>query len=240
MSSRNGARYKNVRGSVRNDRSLETLKMSLKQSLKDSKINNVVKRLLQGDGRVFFPSGPIPRSPALGEQIFHIRNSVIVLAGVTTSITVPTFFSRSFSLSDIDQSTDLVAVFDQYKIDSVECWIKPEFSSGTQLNNIGQYYSVIDFDDANALTTVGQALDYNNCVISSGQAGHYRRFRPSVAVGLYGGSAFSSFGNNTEQWIDAASPGVPHYGIKIAFSQTAATLNYDMTFTYHISFKSVR
>jgi len=168
----------------------------------------------------------------------RIHQSVIVLGWTTTSVTVPTLIAQQFQFADVDQYAALTAVFDQYKINMIECWIEPQ-GSNSNISNAGRYASVIDLDDVTALASVGSALDYQTCLVSGGQSCQYRKFRPHVAVAAYTG-AFGGFKNEPASWIDTSSSTVKHYGLKAVFEPTSSTMAYDLTLKYHISLRQVR
>jgi len=196
---------------------------------------------LNGDAQVYSYLGPRPRaSPAVHtEQTISTEQTVLVISAVTTSVIgTPTFFSQAFQLADLDQYTSFISVFDQYKFNSVEVWIEPQ-NTNANITNSGRYVSVVDYDDAAALTTMLQAQDYANALVSSGQSNQYRRFVPHVAVAEYTGS-FTGFGNVVADWIDSSSSTVKHYGLKVAFEPTSSAVTYDLTFRYHVSFRSIR
>jgi len=155
----------------------------------------------------------------------------------TSSTTIPTFSGTYFVFSFLDQSANLVAIFDQYIIDELEYWIEP--LPGANAGAGGFLYSVIDYDDANNLTSVQQAADYTNCMMSAATEGHYRRFKPHIAVASYSGT-FTSFTNEEAQWIDAASTNVQHYGIKTACTTTTASILYTVRVRIHFRMRNVR
>jgi len=191
---------------------------------------------------VFSPQVGLPKAHNYvpDNQVFKFTQSVETQSWATTSVTIPTFISASFTLSALDQATQLAAVFDQYRIDEVEAWIIPHLTSNNSASgNPGLYTSVVDYDDASALGSIGAALDYTNAVTSSGCSGHYRRFKPHVAVAAYSG-AFTSFANEPSPWIDAASPGVIHYGLKCAFTPTSSVETMDLVYRLHVSFRNLR
>jgi hypothetical protein len=172
--------------------------------------------------------------------VYKVSQSLVLANAVVTSVALATFATFSFTLSVLDQVSSLVAVFDQYRIDEIEFWLFPHLSSNNAASgNPGLLATVVDYDDTNALTTFAQALDYTNCVTSSGLMGHYRRFRPHVATAAYSG-AFTSFANEERKWLDAASPGIIHYGIKTASATTSSVETYDAIVRYHVSFRNVR
>jgi hypothetical protein len=142
-----------------------------------------------------------------------------------------------FTINSVDQITALAAVFDQYRIDEIELWWIPRVIAG--LSNPGQVLSTIDYDDAAALTTVAQASDYDNCLTTSAYTGHYRRFKPHIALGAYSGT-FTSYQNAGPSWIDFNSTTVQHYGVKFAVTVQSAASVFDVNIRYHISMRNVR
>jgi hypothetical protein len=149
--------------------------------------------------------------------------------------------SKFWSTADILQYSSFSAVFDQYKIDFVEVWLTP-YGPGS----IGSYplntkiYSVVDYDDANAPTSLSALQAYENCVTTRASDGHYIKFKPHIAVAAYGG-AFTQFKNEAADWIDVASGSVQHYGVKFGCDPSVATndVQIDMTTRLTISFRNV-
>jgi len=171
---------------------------------------------------------------------YRILDTYEVLAYLTASNAVATFVATYFTGSSLGQFSSLAAVFDQYKIEMIEVWLTPRMSAANGIAlNFGQLHSVIDYDDATALTTIASALDYENCVFSSGDAGHYRRFVPHVAYATYSG-AFNSYGNVAAPWIDAASSTVQHYGLKTAWTVCDSAYIYDAQFRLHMVWRNAR
>jgi len=75
---------------------------------------------------------------------------------------------------------------------------------------------VLDYDDNNSVT-VAQALSYDNLKMSPVGAYFERTLTPKVALAAYSGSVFTAFAQaGNSQWLDAASPGIPYYGLKYA------------------------
>lgn len=194
---------------------------------------------LPGDGKVFSYLGPRPRHlyPSTG-QVFSTVQTYQTVAWATSSVTVPVFFSEQFSLANFDQYASFTAIFDQYRITSVEVYLTIQ-GGNLNLTNAGELTTVIDYDDANSLPSVGGALDYANSLTSSGQSCHYRRFVPHIAVAAYTGT-FTGFQNKRSDWIDAASAGIQHYGFKAALGVTSSVVIYDLTVRANIDFRQVR
>lgn len=150
----------------------------------------------------------------------------------TTSTVANTYFGVVFAISDVS-SAAILSVFDQYRIDVIEIWAETISPQGTTVFNT--WGSAVDLDDVGPPTTAEQVAHKQGALISSGSAGHYHKFVPRIAPALYSG-AFTSFGVNNPQWIDAASPNVQHYGVKFYSLPTNAayTFNYRTRITFSV------
>jgi hypothetical protein len=194
------------------------------------------------DGTTYTLEMAIPRSQ-LSKPLrnhFAVTQMFDVAGFFPTSTSVPTFSSITVSLSQFDSASSLVQVFDQYRIMEIEIWITPQTSADVSTRQ-GQYFSVLDFDDATLLSTTAQALDYPTCVATPQSTGHYRRFAPHVAIAAYGGSVFTSFANQISPWLDTSSSSIPHYGVKIAAGVSNGTIQtFDLTVRALILFRAVR
>jgi len=183
---------------------------------------------------------PFPLNPSRSNQTYELMQSYELPAWQTSSTTVPTFQANSFTLSSLDQVATLVAFFDQYKIAHIRVVLIPrlEVTDGN-VANAGLFTSVIDFDDATALASIGGALDFQNALTSRGTETHTRTFVPHVATAAYSG-AFTSFANEPAPWLDTSSSSITHYGVKTAWTATSTALIYDAIVTLHIKFRNVR
>jgi hypothetical protein len=150
-------------------------------------------------------------------------------------MSVPAAASVYFTLSALDQSSSLTTVFDQYRIVMIESTFYPQSAAPPN----GLVTSVIDYDDASTLASVGQALDYSNAMTVIGSVGFTRTFRPHCAVAAYSG-AFTSFANEESPWIDCASASVQHYGIKLASTPTSSVIVYNAINRLWLQFRNVR
>jgi hypothetical protein len=172
-------------------------------------------------------------------QTYKMTSEVLSLPFFTTSTTLPTFVSKYFTFSELQDSGSLAAVFDQYRITCIEWWCYPRQVEESSTVNHGDWVSVIDYDDEAVFTSQGDALGYTTATTTAGTQGHFHRFIPHVAVASYSG-AFTSYDNVIAPWIDVASSNVRHYGIKVAFSQTSSTYQYDSCHRIHYELRSVR
>jgi hypothetical protein len=144
--------------------------------------------------------------------------------------------SQTFVLSTFSGAANLLAVFDQYRIDQIECWL--ECPSVNQQVIFPEVYSCVDLDDANVAVNAGQIQDHLGSLVACGPAGHYHKWRPHIAVATFSG-AFTSYGNEPAGWVDSASPSVQHFGLKTGMiSNGASVVSYSLVARAVVSFRA--
>lgn len=156
--------------------------------------------------------------------------------------TTDTHLAYSFALSDLPNSTEFTSLFDQYKLKQVEVVMLPSASAtlppngytGTALN-----MTVIDFDDATALSIPASYMQYDNCMVHPCGEVIRRVFKPKVAMAVYSG-AFTSFAEAPDVWLDVASPSTAHYGLKIFLGANANPVQYIIMVKYWIDLRATR
>jgi hypothetical protein len=184
---------------------------------------------------------PFPNGNKYDNKPVDVVDGGRVANVLVTSTTINSFGALAFTLSGVlPDYANWVAVYDQYRIVAVEVTFIQNNNAGTSNAVQGEIFSVIDYDDTNNLGSLSDAMAYPNVVICNLNDTVVRSFKPHVAVGLYGGSTFTSYGNRADQWIDAASPGVPHYGIKWAATPTQSVIEYDAMVRMHVQFRNPR
>jgi hypothetical protein len=174
------------------------------------------------------------RNPTL---VYPAMLSYTISSVYTTSTVAPTLAALSFALSAFAEYTDYTGLFDQYRFDDIEVWLEPQPSQSTAIANTGQYVTAVDLDDVAAPGSYNAAISRQNALVTGGEAGHYHRWLPHMAVAVYSG-AFTSFANEEAGWIDCGSPNVQHYGIKLAFLTTSVAVAYNLSVRAKISFRS--
>jgi hypothetical protein len=160
------------------------------------------------------------------------------------------FNNASFSVafSNIQQSSQLAAVFDQYRIEEIQLVFRPMFLavnvSGSTTFYIPQLYVVVDYDDASTSGyTAATYQAYNNCNVSMYETVSVT-FVPHIAVSAYSGSSFTQYQNLGPQWLDTTSPNTQHYGVKAGIdaggSGQTSFQSWAITTRVRCSFKNVR
>lgn len=195
-----------------------------------------VKRKGKGKHHVYkFPS------PAEADRMNKPFNLIQTakLARISSSTTIEVDGAFYFTFNDLNQQSQLAAIFDQYRI----CMIEIKF-----ISTIGQYsgaagvagmfFTAVDTDDSSS-TTAASIRDYPGCISTEVFKPHTHVFAPHVAIAAYAG-AFTSFANETSPWIDVASPSVQHYGVKYAYDVGTAVFNHDVITRVHYQFRNVR
>jgi len=177
---------------------------------------------------------PAMISAAVDNQIYHIIQSFDSGTFLTSSAGADVFSATSFLLSFLPQYASLIAVFDQYRIAMIECWITPTYQDTSGGNSNSRYLTVIDYDDDNTPSTTGQLLSYSNCTDTSSYTGVYRKFVPHCAS-----SGPSTNLNVTAPWIDSASSSAKHFGLKVGLFTSNVTTTLQLKTRYHVEFRNV-
>jgi len=162
--------------------------------------------------------------------------------------TTPILGAFQFAMSGLDQYATFAALFDQYRLDWIECMFSPMFRAnamaGTNAVAVAMIYTAVDYDDASTPGSEAVVRQYQNCICHDDSEPFVIRWKPAIALAAYGGSAFTSYANRQGQWIDWSSSGVPHYGLKYAITpgQSGQTTYqvWNLTTRLYFSCKNVR
>lgn len=196
---------------------------------------------LGANERVWAITTPITfRLPNRDNAIYKFADRYVLTPAITSSTIAAQFSAQLFSVASMGNISALTSLFDQYRIIRVHVMVTPTAAaaSGSSIA-YGRLSTVVDYDDAAALSTEQQALDYQSCLTGSGGDGQYRVFQPHAAFATYAG-AFTSFANVASPWIDAANTGVQHYGLKYAWSVTGAVYSQDAIVMLETEWRNVR
>jgi hypothetical protein len=202
------------------------------------------------DDRVTAYSSPLLtdslRLPPRVDQVITCTKTALYTGGLVQSAAFAATYTPVFTVSAlVADITTISGVFDQYKINMIEIIFKPRANMApvaTANTGQGQLFTVLDYDDNTALTSVTAAENYSNCITSEYYQQQRRCFRPRIAVAAYGNGAFSSYANVPAPWIDMSSLLVPHYGVKaiVDLGTTNYLQTYDITWRCNVSFRSTR
>jgi hypothetical protein len=176
------------------------------------------------------------RSDRFDNKVHNIIQTSDMGVILTTSTTVNQNFGMAFVPSaNFTQFGSWASVFDQYKVVEVEVWFTPVVNNNTAA---GQMYSIIDYDSVITTTVLASFLQYTNVMVSPLTCGHYRKWKPHVAVGAYTGSVFGGYKNVVADWVDCGSPDVRHYGIALLTEPTSASVQVKGTLRAWLQFRN--
>ncbi len=152
-----------------------------------------------------------------------------------------------FALSDLPGYTDFTGLFDQYRILEIMLEFIPvtvPFGASTSSTAYPSIHSIIDLDDANLPASVDELRQYGSHQVVPNQKYFRRVFTPRWPIAAYSGAFTSYAQNDVRQWLDVASPGVIHYGVKTAVSPVTTASGsfvlYNVEATYVFQCKNTR
>lgn len=156
-----------------------------------------------------------------------------------------------FSLDTLPAYTELTALYDQYRIDYIECIFRSMYSSmftfsdEAVVQTLPYCYIAVDYNDATAPTSKGQVLQYTNCRVMNPTKDYKFIVRPRIAINVYDGMISTAYTTtNYANWINSDTADVPHYGLKIWWDPCnmngMARLGWQPQFKYHLSFRNTK
>lgn len=207
------------------------------------------------------PKGPRPGAQYTTRQMastFGIETGLSNIGGSSSPAQLiqngssAVYFALGFQLSDLPQSATFAALFDQYKLEKVKIHFKSRnnavsvFNTASPNGGVPTGYVVVDRDDATALSSTSDALQYDNVQSFSGEEDFTVELVPSMTPPVFASGAFSGYTTvpSDSLWIDIANTSVPAYGIKghigpLAVSTTSAW-TWDITAEYIVSMRKTR
>jgi hypothetical protein len=157
----------------------------------------------------------------LARHRVHTFHRSLSIGNIVGSTTGEVDSAIGVTLAGFPDYTDFTNLFDTYRIMQIIVEFNPLFLDTTATTNYPPIATAIDYDDGNS-TTYSQLEEYDSFQIC--QTGQYfqRVFTPRIALAAYSGSFASYAQPKAGTWIDVASPGVIHYGLKYALPITGA------------------
>lgn len=151
----------------------------------------------------------------------------------------------NFQLSSVPDFTEFTNLYDQYQIKAVKVSYIPRFTeAGNQTaQNIGNMWSVIDYDDSNVPPNLNTLLQYQNIKRTQMNKIHTRYLKPMVATEAFATGIASTYAPKRNVWLDATTAATEHYGIKLWFDQIVAgssPIVFDQVIKFYLAFKNVR
>jgi len=151
--------------------------------------------------------------------------------------------SFNFTAGQSAQVSQLVALFDQYRIDSAVVDFRPRvtaFLQGTAPS--GMMFTVLDFDDANVPSSLNQLEQYTTCKISALSERVTIPLKPCFSTSANSQISGIVSARPARGWVDAAYTDINHYGVKYGLSQgvAGALQTYDVVITLLMTWRKVR
>lgn len=138
-------------------------------------------------------------------------------AAGTTSYDIP--FSMQFALSQIINHTDVTNLADKYKI--VGAYVRVYYNkTNASVNSTGPYphmQYITDHDDSNVptLTQLREKMGVKFSTFQNASSYIGMKCRPTAMPLVYSSALVNGYSvPGRPMWIDSATDGVPHYGIK--------------------------
>jgi len=168
----------------------------------------------------------------IGNQIYWFKETVWFTFNTSTS----TFFEQNFSftLNQLQDSSSIAAIFDQYCIYAVTANISIDTTTSNPQLCIVDLLSGIDYDSTSAIGPSGLQV-YNTCNQArlTTDTSHARFVKPCIAPAVYNGSTFTGYGVS-RSWLDSQSTNIPHYGLRFVFFQTNNVITIRASLEYVI------
>jgi len=155
--------------------------------------------------------------PAITGGPIHVRLPAYEVTLVQIAGT-PAFGAAAFILSQTPNYLVYTGAYDFYRVEYLEFQFDP-MSNSVGLSSptttvAPSIFTVIDYDSANAPTTLDTLRSYSSCKIGSFSS-LTRRFRPGVRTGVFDGTnVVAGAVQQPSPWLDCASTNIVHYGMK--------------------------
>jgi len=162
---------------------------------------------------------------------------------VTSSSAAEGLYAFSFALSDVADYTSYTGIWDVFQIREIVVTLVPLTLQSAP--SAGPSYAICyvapDFDDATTPANTTAMLSYSTMAFLGPSDRYSFRFAPAVdiATTTSAASAINGVFNKRSPWLDCSSPSVPHYGVKVAVTQSTSTnlTQWNVFARYTIAFK---
>ncbi|AWW06056.1 MAG: capsid protein [Cressdnaviricota sp.] len=153
----------------------------------------------------------------------------------------PTLVAINFNLNNLPSSTEFTSLYDSYKINAVKIQFIPQMTENVSLSTVNnpanaRFFSVIDYNDSTAPTSINELREYQNCKMTTLLRTHTRYiYKPKI---------LDTSSYTISPWIATSSPSSIYRGIKVALEPMLSTITTSLAFRieakYYLSFKMVK
>lgn len=166
------------------------------------------------------------------------------LAVITTSGAAAQFYAAAFDASVNPQFSSFATLYDQYRIARIIAYVRPRLNSGSVPASQGNstVVAVVDYDDANALTSMNAAFSYENLTLGDTSHGIVKNIVPhtaGVAATTTGPGNYTANTNISNQWIDVVSTTAKWFGLKLAADINSNGIVIDIYYQIHWQFRNL-
>lgn len=127
-----------------------------------------------------------------------------------------------FTLSDLNGATDLIALYDSYRIRSVEvnfvvCGVQQVTSpyAPTAIVAVPMMTTVIDYNDISVPSSLAELDRYSTVVTQPSTISFVRKFSPRWQAMVYNGLVSTAYAlGSRSAWLSTATSAIPHFGLK--------------------------
>lgn len=203
------------------------------------------RRLLRRPRR-YIRRSRLPRTlPKRTFKVHHFKRSVQLTDINAPAGVAPSFGAYTINLNQLPNTTEFSNLFDSYRINKAVFKFIPNHNSseyGTTVPPIGNFFTVIDYNDATAPAALADMMEYSTCKIRQGSRIITRVFTPASLDVVSAGAGTASVNPKWKQWLSCTSLDVNHYGLKWAldWNGTATSVTYKVYMTLYFSCKSVK
>lgn len=174
------------------------------------------------------------------------------ISGVSNTMgTAFTQFNIQFRLSDLPNSAEITALYDQFMITKIILKFIP-YRNIAELTNAaasgglggGRLITVIDNDDSTNITA-DSAREYSTAKITNYGRTHIRVLTPAILRQMYESSISTAYTPAFKQWISTTDPTAIHYGVKGGLivndsAAVTASIQYSIEATYYFKCKNTK
>jgi hypothetical protein len=158
-------------------------------------------------------------------------------------------FNITFQLNTIPQITQYSQIYDEYKICAVRVTLQPAITTSYGGNACMHVFSVIDYDDSQALPDANTARAFATCRrhLSTQKITRYFRPRYPTSIDLTSPPGTTGTTGSRRGWVNTSTAGgnVTHYGVKYWCEQigsipTTSSISFAAESVFYVAFRMVR
>lgn len=152
----------------------------------------------------------------------------------------PTYGAFLFRLSNVPNSSEFTALFDQYKINAISCTFYPQQTAvdthiAPAVQNV-RMFTAIDYNDSDPPLSIDTLRQYDNVEVNA--------VTEQFTVYIANPKFADTTGALRTGYINTSSPSTVHYGLKYAVDPLApgstGTYTYRVETVYYFSFKNAK